>query len=198
MSINKLASRNAVIVLGTTCLILGIGLVGVLAYYTPILGNLNSKIDTLESQVFQLNANVTDLQNQVASENSTINSLTSNITSLHNQLSWFLTPTVSIEYIVSEPTIWVNKTVAVEGKLSGPFLYFTSISWYYELSTNGTAMPQTALGPNCIGVDLGLRGRAYSAENVVVTGIVRKGHIGTLGHEDIVSYYIEAEFVVPK
>lgn len=184
--------------LGTVCLILVIGLVVVSAYYTSIFSNLNGKIDTLESQVLELNADVTNLQNQVASQNSTINSITSNITHLHSQMSWFLTIDSTIEYIVSDPTFLVNKTVTVEGKLLGPLEYFTYIPWYYELSTNGTLMPVNSLGPNTIGVDLGYRGREYSAEDVVVTGIVRKGYIGTLGHGDLVSYYIEAEFVIPK
>jgi hypothetical protein len=196
----KIAGRVVAIALGIICIVLAAALVGAFAYYVPLTNEKDNTIHFLNTQISQLESNITDLQSQLASDNSTINSLISNLTRLQNQLSWFLTPTISIERIVSGPSEFVNKTVVVEGKLFGPLVYFTSISWGYELSTNGTEMPQTNLGPNAIGVDLGLRGRVYSGEDVVLTGVVQKGFIGTIvsGESPTVSYYIEAEFVILK
>jgi hypothetical protein len=178
MGEKSLARRNVVIVLGVVCIVLAGGLVGMSVFFTSIIGDENNKISALNSQISELESNVTSLQ---------------------EQLGGLLTPTARIEDIVSVPQNWVNATVVVEGKLSGSLAWMTAISWYYELSTNGTVLPQDALGPDCIGVDL-RHSREYSAENVVVIGVVKKGIIGTIivGRPPIVSYYIEAEFVVPK
>ena len=122
---------------------------GIIVYSTSILNDKNRIINSLNSEISQLNAN--------------------NVTTL-----------VSIAEITLDPSAWVNRTVVVEGKLNGPIAYITSIPWYYELSVNGTIESQDALGPNCIGVDLGNKGGVYESANVVVIGVVSKGEIGTI------------------
>jgi hypothetical protein len=167
MSEKEVASRRVVIAAWIICVVLVSGLVGVVVYSTSILNDKNRIIDSLNSQISQLNAN--------------------NVTTL-----------ASINEITLDPSAWVNRTVVVEGKLNGPFAYVTSIPWYYELSVNGTITPQNALGPNCIGVNLGNKGGAYESVNVVVIGVVRKGEIGTIvaGAQPTITYYIEAEYVL--
>lgn len=196
----KSFGRNALIVLGIACIVFAVGLVVMSASFTSIIGDENNKISALSSQILQLESNVTSLQNQASSDNSTINSLKANVTHLQDQLNSFITPAFKVDAIADYPSAWENQFVVVEGKLTGPLAWMTAISWGYELSMNGTLVPQTELGPDCIGVDLGGRGHPCSAENVVVIGVVRKGYIGTIivGEEPMVSYYIEAEFVIPK
>jgi hypothetical protein len=136
MSEKEVASRRVAIAAGIICIVLVSCLVGVVVYSMSILSDKNRIIDSLNSEISQLNAN--------------------NVTTL-----------ASINEITLDPSAWVNRTVVVEGKLNGPLAYFTSIPWYYELSANGTITPQDALGPNCIGVDLGNKGSAYESANVV-------------------------------
>jgi hypothetical protein len=175
---------TAVVILGVVCVVLGVGLAGVLAYYVPMLDKANNEISAQNSEISLLETNVTGLE--------------FNVTKLQYQISWgFLTPTINLTRVAIYPSDFENMTIAVEGKLTGPYGWMTRISWSYELSNNGTALPQTDLGTNAIGVNLGTRGRVYSGEDVVVTGIMRKGYIGTLDGSSIVSYYIEAEYVVP-
>ncbi|MGA3291203.1 MAG: hypothetical protein ABSD42_13300 [Candidatus Bathyarchaeia archaeon] len=108
-----------------------------------------------------------------------------------------VTTLASINEITLDPSAWVNRTVVVEGKLNGPLAYPTGIPWYYELSVNGTITPQDAIGPNCIGVDLGNKGSTYESVNAVVIGVIRKGEIGmTTGTQPRVTFYIEAEYVL--
>ncbi len=180
MSEKKVVSRRVAIAVGIICIVLVSGLGGVVAYSTLILSDKNRTIDSLNSQISQLDANITSLQNEV------------------NDLLLNATPVASINEITLDPSAWVNRTVVIEGKLNGPFMYFTSISWDYELSVNGTIMPQDALGPNCIGVYLGNKGGVYESADAVIVGVVRKGEIGTIvvGAQPIVTYYIEAESVV--
>jgi hypothetical protein len=167
MSEKEVASRRVAIAAGIICIVLVSGLVGVVVYSMSILSDKNRIINSLNSEISQLNAN--------------------NVTTL-----------ASINEITLDPSAWVNRTVVVEGKLNGPFAYFTSIPWYYELSVNGTIMSQDALGPNCIGVDLGNKGSVYESANAVVIGVVRKGEIGTIvaGAQPTITYYIEAENVL--
>ncbi len=151
-----LRMEKQILVLASLCIILAVGLVGVLAYYVP-----------------QVND--------------------------PNRLNRFLTPTTTIGNIVHDPSIWENQTVAITGKLFGPLFYFTSISWDYELSANGTVYPQDSLGPNAIGVNLSSTvSYPFNGEDVVLLGVVRRGYIGTIiiGESPTVSYYIEAKFVI--
>jgi hypothetical protein len=199
MSEFGLARRNIVIILGIVCIVLAVGLVGVSVFFTSIIGDENNKISALDSQISQLESNVTSLQNQISSDNSTINSMKANITHLQDQLGGFLTPTFGVGIIAGAAENWENRTVVVEGKLTGPMADFITFPWHYAVSTSGTFLPQTALGTNRIGVDLGARGRYYMMEDVFVIGVVRKGIIETIvvGEQPMVSYYIEAWFVVP-
>ena len=60
----KVVGRNVAVAFGIACIILAAGLIGVFAYYMPVLNDKNDTINSLNSHVSQLNNNVTDLQGQ--------------------------------------------------------------------------------------------------------------------------------------
>jgi hypothetical protein len=175
-----MARKGVLIALGIICIVLVSGLGGVVAYSALTLSDKNRTIDSLNSQISQLNASTTVLQNEV------------------NDLLLNATPIASISEINLDPSAWVNKTVVVEGQLSGPYMYFTAISYDYVLSSNGTKVAfNDDLGLNSIGVDLG-NSIWNGSVNVVIVGTVRQGIIGTIimGAQPTVIYYIEAESVL--
>jgi len=56
MSEKKVVDRKVAIALGIICVVLAVGLVGVVAYYTSIISGLNSQVSQLQSQVSELRA----------------------------------------------------------------------------------------------------------------------------------------------
>jgi hypothetical protein len=106
---------------------------------------------------------------------------------------------VTIEEINQNSSAWVNKRVIVVGELSGPFAYFTAISYDFVLSSTGTVTDQTSLDSHSIGVDFGNRGfLCNSSTNAVIVGIVKQGIIGNLAHFDqpTIIYYIEEQGIL--
>jgi outer membrane murein-binding lipoprotein Lpp len=75
----KIISRTMVIALGLICIILAAGIVGAIAFYMPMVSNLefqiaekNSTISSLNSQVSSLNSQILSLQADIEQINSTI------------------------------------------------------------------------------------------------------------------------------
>ena len=179
MGENGLARRNVVIVLGTVCIVLAVGLVGTLAFYTSIISEENNKISALNSQISQLEFNVTHLQ---------------------DQLNGLLNVTViPIGIITSDLSIWVNRTVIVEGNLSRLFFPVVKYSpWSYLLSSGGQTVG-VSLSAN-VNTSASFWSQVHNASaSVRIYGVVEKGEImythGILPSE--VTYYIEAEIVEP-
>jgi uncharacterized coiled-coil protein SlyX len=85
----KTVRRGVVIALGIICMILIVGLVGVIANYTLMISDRDNTIASLNSQVSQLNTNATNLQTQIDYLNSKITSLQNQV----NKLTQILTTT---------------------------------------------------------------------------------------------------------
>jgi len=101
-----------------------------------------------------------------------------------------LLPTVeltSVDEIILNPLVWVNKTVVVEGSLSGPMGYIAENAppWNYQLCSNGTL---GALWPNS-------HGHVYSSTIVRIHGVVRQGTRAAGIWPISTCYYIEAETI---
>jgi TolA-binding protein len=79
MSEKKMVRRSIAVTLGIICVILVVSLVGAFAHYMAMINDKNETISSLNSQV-------TDLQNQITSINSTISSLSSQVAELENQV----------------------------------------------------------------------------------------------------------------
>jgi hypothetical protein len=187
-------SRKGVVVaaLGIICIILVACLGGAIATYTLIINDKNTTISSLKSQISQLNSKTTNLQNQIASDNSTIISLSSNVTNLKEELNSILNGSSSIgDIIMRDPSAWVNRTVIVEGILSGLLVFptFEHSPWDYELSSDNLT----------IGVSLSANVNTSSFWNssgsVRIYGVVEKGEITFTFGPSEVTYYIEAEAV---
>lgn len=101
----------------------------------------------------------------------------------------------SIGEINSNPSTWVNKTVVVEGKLSGPSAYIPEAAppWNYELFGPNETI-ETLGKPETVAIGVLWNGEDhYAFENTRVVGVVRKGNWGYLWGEHPVCYYIEAK-----
>ena len=198
----KVVGRSLVIALGTVFIVVLAGVVGAFSYYIVAKNNTIASLDTENSQ---LDANVTSLQKQVASFNSSINSLTVNITNLQEELNTILNWSSSIEdMVLSDPSVWVNRTVMVEGNLTGPYAVpaFERIPWWYQISS----------GNQTIGVDFSSNFSLLASVNassifwdqfvsnggsalIRIYGVVEQGEI-TFSLPELppeVTYYIEAE-----
>jgi hypothetical protein len=176
----KIPRKNVTISLGIICVALVACLGGVIIAYVLTINDKNNVILSLNTQISQLSSNVTNLKNQLKALNLTCVNL------------------VSIDQINLDPSKWENKTVIVRGKLSGPWVYFTAISYGYVLSSNGTVTSQTELDLNSIGVDFGNRGGIYNSVDAVIVGVVKKGIIGTIVVEaqPTIIYYVEEQAVL--
>jgi cellulose 1,4-beta-cellobiosidase len=193
MTDKKLAKRNVVIALGIICVVSLAGLVGAFAYYMPMIKDRDNTISSLNSEISQLNATITNLQNQVASESSAIDSLTSQVANLQKQLNDLLNvsgTSATVDDIMLDFPAWLNKTVLVEGNLSGPFVYQSEDArpWNYEFSyPNGSFN-------SLLGVFWG-QSDFYDFTNVIVVGDVMEGRRAFEGGF-IPAYFIEAEKII--
>jgi len=91
-----------------------------------------------------------------------------------------------LDEIVLNPSAWVNKTVVVEGRLTGSFGHVPEGAppYDYELSSNGTTI---GVFGNNTDID-------YDSVSVRVYGVVRWGRrAGGLTYPSLGVYYIEAE-----
>jgi hypothetical protein len=179
----KSASRRDIVVaLGISCIILVACLGVAITTYTSAINDKNDVISQLNSGV-----------------NSTFELLLSYFSNLQNQSTTALNTTgatfVMINQINLDPARWENKAVIVIGRLSGPYAYFTAISYYYVLSSNETVTSQTDLDANSIGVDFGNGGAQWNGSTALVVGVVKKGIIGTIvqGAQPTTVYYVEEQ-----
>ena len=76
----KVAGKSVVIVLGIACMILVGSLIGVFAYYVPM-------VDSKDITISSLNSQIANLQNQTASDNASISNLQNQIDSLRSQIA---------------------------------------------------------------------------------------------------------------
>ena len=222
----KVASRAVAIALGIICVVLVATLVGAFAFYVPLINSKNSTISSLNSQVTSLqnqtasdNAWMTNLQDQIDSLQSQIAELEKNASSdnatiagLQSQLNLLLNWSSSIEdMIMSNPSDWVNRTVIVEGSLSGPYALpaFESSPWGFLLSfgnydigvsfspsVNFTAIRRPSANVNMTLISL--IDFLFSPYDARIYGVVKQGEItSSWGPSSEVTYYIEAEIVEP-
>jgi hypothetical protein len=214
----RMVGKNVAIALGLVCIILAVDLIGVFAYYAPMLSDKNNMISSLDALISKLNSNVTNLQKQIISDNATINSSTSNATMLQGELNSILNGSKSLlDIITSDPSAWVNKTVEVEGTLRSTFPPdlnssvpdYVLVPWL-NLS-NPIFPPEIEL--SSLGATIGVYFAAsynsssyvYSGENVTVRGVVTKiwtGETGsysngTLSWQPVFVYFIGAESIEP-
>jgi hypothetical protein len=103
---------------------------------------------------------------------------------------------ISVDEINSNPSAWVNKTVIVKGRLSGPlgFIPEAMPPWNYILYRSNETIYKP--GSVYIGV-LWKNQENYGFKNVMVFGVVREGHWIYLYGNRPTCYYIEAVFVFP-
>jgi len=101
MSAKRVVGRGLAIGLGIVCIILVVGMVGTMAYYTMAINDknatydsyvsshshTNSEYNTLNSQVSSLNAQKASLQDQVDSLNLQINSLNAQLANSQNTIT---------------------------------------------------------------------------------------------------------------
>jgi outer membrane murein-binding lipoprotein Lpp len=136
----KTAGKTTFIVFGIVCIVLTAGLIATITVYSSIIRDKDSSISSLNSQVSSLNSKVTNLQDQVRL--------------LQEQVDGLLNATatsVSVDEISLHPSTWLNRTVAVEGNLTGPYNYAGLLvyAWNYLLSSNGTSVGVFSLdGPS--------------------------------------------------
>jgi len=93
----------------------------------------------------------------------TINDKNNTISMLKSQISELSS---NVSSIMSDPSAWVNKTVAVEGNVSPYMNYLTSFPWNYQLSSNGATIGVSWQGNNDI-----------TGVNVLVLGVVTEGQV---------------------
>jgi uncharacterized coiled-coil protein SlyX len=93
MSEKKVVDRKVAIALGIICVVLAVGLVGVVAYYTSIISGLNSQVSQLQTwlqeNITHYESQITSLRNQIADKDNTIASLNSQINQLQSQVDEF-------------------------------------------------------------------------------------------------------------
>jgi len=98
MSEKKVVDRKVAIALGMICVVLAVGLVGVVAYYTAIINGLNSQVSQLQAW---LQENITRYESQITSLRSQISQLQSQvdefraIVNLEKSETWVSRQTVS-------------------------------------------------------------------------------------------------------
>ena len=157
----KIAGKSVLGALGIICIVLTAGLIATIAAYRSIVQERDSTISSLNSQISSLNSQATNLQDQ--------------ITLLKTQLNGLLNATAtsaSVDEISLNPSAWLNKTVAVEGNLTGPYDYagLYVYAWNYKLSSNGITIGVFSL--------VGPPGPYYQPVNALVLGAVtgRRGY----------------------
>jgi hypothetical protein len=206
LSERKTVRRSVAIAFGIICVVVVAGLVGAFAYYhyTPIISGKDNTISSLNAEISQLNATtLLNLREQVEADNLTIQSLTNQLASVQDQFNGLLNVTViPLGLITSNISVWVNRTVIVEGyfTLAGLTPPFEYRPWNYLLSSGGQFV-------GVIGVSLSAHvNMSQSFWNQVgsdpvglrIHGVVKKGEIwyfGNVAGGD--TYYIEAETVEP-
>jgi uncharacterized coiled-coil protein SlyX len=206
MKPKKMVRRSVAIALGIICIILIAGMVEIWLSYLvqdiekdETINILHIEVFNKDSQISQLNLQMEDQNNSISSLSSQISQLNSNVTSLQNQVTIQQeelndlrnVTVVSVDDIALNASAWLNKTVIVEGKLSGPFGFLPEDMPPYNyvlFRYNETSEASTVFaGLSWNSSDL------YDLANVVVVGVVRF----VRGGEFIRSgFLIEAESII--
>lgn len=211
---SRFRARVAAIALGIICIVLAAAVIGTFAYYVPLINDKNNTISSLNNQIASLqnqttsdNASIVNLQNQIDSLQSQIIELenktssdNATITNLKNELILLMNWSSSItNMILSDPSSWVNKTVIVEGDLSGLLAFppHESSPWGQEL-INGNQ----SIGVSFVANVIFLNSSAITLKQILVDyglvkiyGVVEKGIIYDSWFGNSVTYYIDAEVV---
>jgi hypothetical protein len=124
----KVVSRNVAITLGTICIILVVGLIGVIADYTSIVSEKDSSISSRDSQISYLQAwlsrNITAYDNYVNDHNYT-NEQYQNLQAQHTNLQNQVGDLTSILDLGKSWTLVDNVTVSEN---------YGTYTWGYEVS----------------------------------------------------------------
>jgi uncharacterized coiled-coil protein SlyX len=107
----KIVGRRVAIALGMICIVLVAGLVGAIAVYTPMIGNLESQI--------------AEMENQIAERDDTISSLNSTVSSLKSQIS-------SLTYLVANYSDHLNQSYSEIDSLNSQIASYYSIIYLNE------------------------------------------------------------------
>jgi len=113
ISVKKVVDRKIAIALVIICIILAVGIVGAVAFYSQQINTIQSKaseIASLTSQVSSLTSQVSSLTSQVSSLTSQVSSLTSQIADNSLQIQTLTSQKNELQDIVSlaKSTIWVS------------------------------------------------------------------------------------------
>jgi hypothetical protein len=158
------------------------------------IANLQNQIDSLKSQI-------TELENNASSDNATIISLLSNATYLETELDNILNWSSSVtNMIMSDPSPWENSTVIVGGDLSGIIVQpaYEQVPWTNELFTDNQSIG-VFLGANVKFVNMStisLGQVFYDFGPAMIYGMVEKGEVSITGLSSETTYYINAEEIV--
>jgi len=122
MGEKKVVDRKVAIALGIICVVLAVGLVGVVAYYTSIISGLNSQVSQLQTwlqeNITHYESQITSLRNQIADKDNTIASLNSQISQLQSQVDEFRA-IVNLE----KSETWVSQQVV--NQPAGDYYYWS-------------------------------------------------------------------------
>jgi len=143
MGEKKVVDRKVAIALGIMCVVLAVGLVGVVAYYTSIISGLNSQVSQLQTwlqeNITHYESQITSLRNQIADKDNTIASLNSQISQLQNRITSLNSQVSQLQSQVSELRAIVNleksETWVSQQTVSQPAGYY--VYWIFSASYAG-------------------------------------------------------------
>jgi uncharacterized coiled-coil protein SlyX len=83
----KVVGRTVVIALGMVCIVLLAGLVGAIAFYTPMINNLESQTAQKDNTISSLNNTISSLNSQISALNNSLNQISSSTSSKDTQIA---------------------------------------------------------------------------------------------------------------
>jgi hypothetical protein len=116
----KVVSRSVATIFGIICITLVAGLVGAFAYYVPMTNDKSNTISSLNSQISQLDFNVTNLQNR---SNQLQGYLDDNKTLLNQTQTWL---NGNVTYCASQISALQNVENHLKTWLNGNITYYTA------------------------------------------------------------------------
>lgn len=128
----KVVSINVAIALGIVCIILAVGLVGAIVFYSSAIKDKDSAIATKDSQI-------ASLISQITTKNNTISSLNSQIYSLNSRVS-DLTDTVNLH----KYKIWVyDNTISQSASSYTSWSFWVSYAGYVLVNVESSTTNNT-------------------------------------------------------
>ena len=194
----KMVRRSVAIALGIVCIVL----IAIIAYFSVTgisaqnsynnLQNQNNQLQAwLDGNETLLNQMETWIDGNITYYNSEISSLGSQIANLTNKLNSLMNGTGTLGVIVSNPHVWVNKTVVVQGVLN-PLDMLVYTPWQTPPLWN--ILLVSSDGISQIGVLW--NGVEPNSSKVLIYGVVKQG-LENLNGTDIIVFYIKAETMDP-